>query len=343
MNFQDMIKMSGAKPLTVTEFRTLAGEIPLYKRISLTAKYIDGGICLETGDCIHNFSDAIEPTNHYICPYCLLPLQVVQYKGRTDYGFRHYPGHECSEDYKNRTGDMRKRTGSKKTFNFKTLKSSGFDTELYQRALRNLQNLKVNVNISERISYANTPTLFTYKYGDEMLMPNFCTCPECDNANVHIKFKTGPVTKAVCNNISGHKSLSPKEFIPVNTRGISVRTAQTKSLEELNEDKMLFVIKEGYNKSKESKHYYLVDELAPHIPKYKQDEFPMMSTVPSVDLVTLFSDDRYQVAYDYIKLGGAIGLSRINWDIPDSYKLLSTLYKERELYLKETENEKMVE
>lgn len=343
MDFQTMVKISGAKPLTVAEFRTLAGEIPLHKRISLTAKYIDGGICVETGECIHNFSDAIDPTNQYICPYCLLPLQVVQYKGRTDYGFRHYPGHECSEDYKNRTGDMRKRPGSKRQFNFKSLKSSGFDTEAYQRALRNLQKLKANVNISERMSYAKTPTLFTYKYGADMLMPNFCACPECDNTNVYIKFKTGPVTSAVCNNISSHKTLSPVKFIPVNTRGISVRAAQTKSLEELNEDKMLFVIKEGYDREGEPKHYYLVDELAPPIPKYMQSEFPLMSTIPSVDIATLFTSDRYQLAYDYAKLGGAIGLSRINWDIPDSYKLLSTLYKERELYLKELKHEKMVE
>jgi hypothetical protein len=267
----------------------------------------------------------------------------VQYKGRTDYGFRHYPGHECSEDYKNRTGDMRKRTGSKKSFNYKTLKASNFDTEIYQRALRNLQNLKVNVSINERLSYAKTPKAFTYKYGDTIMMPNFCTCPECDNANVYIKLKTGTVTKATCNNISGLKSFEPKVFTPVNTRGISVREAQTKTLEELNEDNMLFVIKEGYDRKGEPKHYYLVDELAPPIPKYMQEEFPLMSTIPSIDIVTLYSDDRYILAYDYTRIGGAVGLSRINWTIPDSYKLLSQLYKERELYLKEIKNEKMVE
>ena len=341
MDYLKIIKELGAKPLTVPEFKLLAGEIPMHKRTSLLANYIDGGICAETKECLHNFSDAIDITKHYICPYCLTPLQVVQYKGRKDYGFRHYPGHVCPEDYKNRSGDTRVRPSMLRQHEYKAIDKEAITEELYRSILKQLKYLRKNASILRRIKYAKQNSLFTYKYGDEMLVPNFCTCPECDNANIYIKLKTGPVTKAICTNNLGHKDLKPLEFIPVNTRGISVKAAQTKSLEELNENKMLFTIKEGYDRPMEPKHYYIVDELAPPLDKYKQEEFPLMSTIPSVDLVTEHFRDNYKLSYDYIELGGAIGLSRINWNISDSYKLLSQLYKEREEYLKGVRNEKV--
>lgn len=341
MNYSLIAKEMGVKPFTVFEFRSLAGEIPMHKRTNRTKEYIDGGICVETKSCVCNFSDEIDPSRHYICPYCLAPLQVVQYKSRTDYGFRHYPGHQCTEDYVTRSGDMRSRPGTKTKHSYKSINIKTLSEEQYRGILRSFKSLKMRANVSRRLEYTKANTLFTTKYNEDFLVPNFCTCPECDNANVYIKLKTGPVTKATCNNISGHKSLGPVEFIPVNTRGISVRTAQTKSLEELNEDKLLFVIKEGYDRPQEPKHYYIVDELAPPVEKEKQEEFPLMSTIPSVDLVTEHYDNNYKLSYDYIELGGAIGLSKINWDIPDSYKLLSQLYKEREIYLKEIKNEQM--
>lgn len=341
MNYSLIAKEMGVKPFTVFEFRSLAGEIPMHKRTNKTKEYIDGGICVETKSCVCNFSDEIDPSRHYICPYCLAPLQVVQYKSRTDYGFRHYPGHQCTEDYVTRSGDMRSRPGTETKHSYKSINIETLSEEQYRGILRSFKSLKMRANVSRRLEYTKANTLFTTKYNEDFLVPNFCTCPECDNANVCIKLKTGPVTKATCNNISGHKSLGPVEFIPVNTRGISVRAAQTKSLEELNEDKLLFVIKKGYDRPQEPKHYYIVDELAPPVEKEKQEEFPLMSTIPSVDLVTEYYDNNYKLSYDYIELGGAIGLSKINWDIPDSYKLLSQLYKEREIYLKEIKNEQM--
>lgn len=341
MNYSLIAKEMGVKPFTVFEFRSLAGEIPMHKRTNKTKEYIDGGICVETKSCVCNFSDEIDPSRHYICPYCLAPLQVVQYKSRTDYGFRHYPGHQCTEDYVTRSGDMRSRPGTETKHSYKSINIETLSEEQYRGILRSFKSLKMHANVSRRLEYTKANTLFTTKYNEDFLVPNFCTCPECDNANVCIKLKTGPVTKATCNNISGHKSLGPVEFIPVNTRGISVRAAQTKSLEELNEDKLLFVIKKGYDRPQEPKHYYIVDELAPPVEKEKQEEFPLMSTIPSVDLVTEYYDNNYKLSYDYIELGGAIGLSKIDWDIPDSYKLLSQLYKEREIYLKEIKNEQM--
>lgn len=341
MNYSLIAQEMGVKPFTVFEFRSLAGEIPMHKRTNKTKEYIDGGICVETKSCVCNFSDEIDPSRHYICPYCLEPLQVVQYKSRTDYGFRHYPGHQCTEDYVTRSGDMRSRPGTETKHSYKSINIETLSEEQYRGILRSFKSLKMRANVSRRLEYTKANTLFTTKYNEDLLVPNFCTCPECDNANVCIKLKTGPVTKATCNNISGHKSLGPVEFIPVNTRGISVRAAQTKSLEELNEDKLLFVIKKGYDRPQEPKHYYIVDELAPPVEKEKQEEFPLMSTIPSVDLVTEYYDNNYKLSYDYIELGGAIGLSKINWDSPDSYKLLSQLYKEREIYLKEIKNEQM--